>query len=295
MKILFIVNPKAGTAKDQRELNKILLKLLNKNHILEKYLTKSRLDAYKKVFSLKNGEYDLVVSCGGDGTANEVISGIVDANLDIHFSIYPLGTVNDFANFLDYSTDAKSYVRMVEDFNIQKADIGKVNDRYFINVFALGNLANVSHLTDQKAKALFGRLAYLFEGLKEVPNTFSEPFSLDIVADEEELHVKTILVLLGNSCVIGGFTSLLPEAEIDDGLLDLMIFKDMSVFEAFDLLRKIVQGVLVEDSRIIHRQVKEMSVQGEKIPMIIDGELAGELPAKISVLEQRINLLVKKE
>lgn len=295
MKILFVVNPTAGSARDQRELNKIILGLLDRNYIIEKYNTKKRLDGYEKILSLKNGDYDLVISCGGDGTANEIVSGIVDSDININFGIYPLGTVNDLATFLGLSLDANSYIKMIEDNCIEKIDIGKLNDRYFINVFALGNLANVSHFTDQKAKAIFGRLAYLFEGIKEVPNTFSEPFSIEIIADDEKFQVKTILVLLGNSAAIGGFTSFAPEAKINDGLLDLIIFKDMSILEAFEILRRLIQGDLVKDPRIIYRQIKNLSIQGEAIPMIIDGELAGELPAKIEVLENKVNLLIKKE
>ena len=138
MKCLFIINPSSGTKIIQKNLNVIIGDLVLKqlvNHV-DTFYTEKKNDAYHHCLSLNNGDYDFIVSVGGDGTVNEVISGMVEKELSIPLAILPGGTVNDFSNHLQLPTNPNAFCSMIEKMNTIPVDIGKVNDGYFVNVIA---------------------------------------------------------------------------------------------------------------------------------------------------------------
>ncbi|MDO5755533.1 MAG: diacylglycerol kinase family lipid kinase [Tissierellia bacterium] len=295
-RIKFIVNPSAGTQMHGEIIDEICKRLLDHGHILQKFNTRKQFDALQEAKNTRRKDWDMILCSGGDGTVNEVVTGIVQGGEGIPLGIYSAGTVNDFANFMNLPKTAKDFVAMVEDFHQRKIDIGYCKDRCFANVLAIGNIANVGHETDKNAKAIFGRLAYLFEGFKEVPNTLQNPFRLRFRTGNKDYSERVVLATLSNSSSIGGFQKFSPDAKIDDGLLDLVLIKAAPITDLVGVFLKILQGEHVKDPGVIYRQVDEIEILGrKKLPVDLDGEFAGYLPLNVKVLKQKVNLIVVKE
>ena len=147
MKALFIINPSSGKQNIEATLQEIMSTLILKQitpHI-DVFYTKKKDDAKHRAAALKPGEYDYVVSVGGDGTLNEVSNGLVVSQSNIPLAIISAGTVNDFATYMNLPQTAREFCSMIKNFQTKKVDIGKVNDEYFINVLAGGLLTDIAY------------------------------------------------------------------------------------------------------------------------------------------------------
>lgn len=146
MKCLFIINPSSGTKTVQKKLDKMIGQLVLNNVVnhCDVFYTTKKDDAYNRCKMLKENEYNFIVSVGGDGTVNEIISGLIESKCSIPLALLPAGTVNDFANHLHLPMTTKSFVQMIKDMNIESVDVGKVNNQYFANVIACGMFSDIS-------------------------------------------------------------------------------------------------------------------------------------------------------
>ncbi|MBP3853406.1 MAG: YegS/Rv2252/BmrU family lipid kinase, partial [Erysipelotrichaceae bacterium] len=185
MKCLFIVNPVSGTKSLQNNLKKFQSSILDNTSYdkIDTFYTKKRYDATNKVKSLKSDDYDLIVAVGGDGTVNEVVSGLAESQSQIPMTLIPAGTVNDFASYLQIPTDPLGFSQMIAQNNIQDVDLGKVGDHYFINVLAGGMFADIAFQVTKEEKNILGPLAYYLTGLREFNNEINMEMHLKIEAD----------------------------------------------------------------------------------------------------------------
>ena len=138
MKGLFIINPSSGKQNIESTLKEIMANLVL-NQIsphIDVFYTQKKNDARDRAAQLKPGEYDYVVSVGGDGTLNEVTNGLILSGSDTPLAIISAGTVNDFATYMKLPQTAEDLCQMIKHFQTKKVDVGKVNDQYFINVLA---------------------------------------------------------------------------------------------------------------------------------------------------------------
>ncbi|WP_304068951.1 acylglycerol kinase family protein [Finegoldia magna] len=157
-RIKIISNPSSGSQTHARDLTKLINYLIEDNFVVQLFKTKGKNDAYNEALNTSSDDWDLIVISGGDGTVNEVVHGICDSESDIPITIYSTGTVNDFATYLNLPSTPYKLYRMIKTGKIIKSDVGKVSNenshRYFINVFAVGNIASVSYVTDKAQKAI---------------------------------------------------------------------------------------------------------------------------------------------
>ena len=133
---------------------------------IDVFYTQKKNDAKNRAAQLKPGEYDYVVSVGGDGTLNEVTNGLILSGSNTPLAIISAGTVNDFATYMKLPQTAEDFCRMIEEFQTKKVDIGKVNNEYFINVLAAGMLTDIAYKVPKDKKAVLGKMAYYLEGVK---------------------------------------------------------------------------------------------------------------------------------
>ena len=157
-KCLIIINPSSGKHILQNKLDKIIGQLVLRN-IVDKFdifYTEKKNDAYEKAKNADETQYDFMMSVGGDGTLNEVISGMADSHKKIPLCILAAGTVNDFANYLGIPTSVNKIVDMIEDFYVIPSDVGKLNDSYFINVAAGGMFTDISFVVTKEDKKKYG-------------------------------------------------------------------------------------------------------------------------------------------
>ena len=182
---LIIINPSSGKHIIQNKLDRIIGQLTLQNIVehFEIFYTEKKDDAYYKAKDCDENQYDFIMSVGGDGTLNEVISGMVDSHKKIPLCILAAGTVNDFANYLNIPSSVNGIVEMIKNFNVISSDVGKINDQYFINVAAAGMFSDISFVVSKEEKKKFGPLAYYFKGMTQLPQQLSTNLHLNVTVD----------------------------------------------------------------------------------------------------------------
>ena len=302
MKGLFIINPSSGKQNIESTLKEIMSTMILDQITpqIDVFYTKKKDDAKNRAAALKPGEYDYVVSVGGDGTLNEVTNGLILSKSNIPLAIISAGTVNDFATYMKLPQNAEDFCKMIKEFQIKKVDVGKVNNEYFINVLAAGMLTDIAYKVPKDKKAVLGKMAYYLEGVKEFPKQLSQNMTLSFKSKEFEDTLDIMVFLVTNSKSVGGFADAAPLASVSDGYLDVMILKKMDLFlEAPDLFIKWILGDHPKHPAIEYFQTKELSVlpteKTAQIAIDYDGEILEEgLPVNISIVPEALNLIVSR-
>lgn len=289
-----IYNPTAGRELFRKELPMVLEKLEQAGYETSAHATTGEGDATNEARLAVERKYDLVVVAGGDGTINEVVTGIAEAEYKPILGIVPAGTTNDFARALSIPRDIKKAVDIIVENRVQALDIGKVNDQYFVNIAGGGDLTELTYEVPIKMKSAIGQLAYYIKGIEMLPSL--HPVSVTIEYDEHVFTGEIMLFLVANTNSVGGFEKLAPNALIDDGYFDLLILKKTSLPEFLRLATAGLRGAHIEEDKLIYAQAKRIKVTpNEKMLLNIDGEYGGELPGEIINLKQHISFIVSEE
>jgi len=238
---------------------------------------------------------DALVAAGGDGTINLVVNAMKRHNKDIPLGIIPAGTANDFASFLKMPKEPKEAAEAIVGGRIMDADLGLVNGQYFINVCGAGLLANVSQTIDNQFKDSLGKLAYYIKGIGQLPNF--TPIPLRVIAGTQSFVDDFFLFLVLNGGGAGGFDRLSATAKIDDGMLDFIGFKAISMIDVAALFLKVLSGDYLEDRRVVFLREKELIIEhmGQEEDIIdtdTDGEKGPDMPLKITCKKDAIRLFV---
>lgn len=288
-KVLLFYNPNAGNGLFKSNLDAIIEKFQKK----KMFLVPVRADhkgILNEVFKEINPkEFKKVIAAGGDGTINILVNAMIKNNIDLPLSIFPSGTANDFAYYFDIPHDIDNMVKIALDENYTYTDIGKVNDQYFINVAAMGFLVDVSQKTDPNIKNTLGVISYYLKGVTEIPNL--RPISVRITSEEYTSEDKIYFMLVMNGRSAGGFKRIAPNAEVNDGLLDVMLFKEMPIRELAPLLINVMTGQHQENKNVVFFKTKKLHVESDQpVGTDMDGEKGAELPLDIEVLPKRLKV-----
>lgn len=296
---LFIVNPSSGQRTIQNTLDKLIGQLVLKqlvNHV-DVFYTSKKDDAYYHALNVNEQDYDFITVVGGDGTINEVVSGMVTSNKKIPLCILAAGTVNDFANYLKLPSDIDGVCQLISQFNILCSDVGKINDRYFMNVAAGGMFSDVSFTVSKADKKRLGPLAYYINGIINLPSQLNTNINLKIILDDANiLETEAKLFMITNTNRVGGFENIIPYADIQDGMLDLIIIKNCSVTDLVALSKDYLLKKHANSPFISYGQAKKIEIHSQQEVVIdIDGEKGSALPVKIEAISKAINILVPQE
>lgn len=298
MKCLFIINPSSGTKQVHKQLDIIIGRLILRqivNHV-DVFYTEKKDDAFIKAKSLKPLQYQFIVGVGGDGTVNEVIGGLIESHSHIPLAIIPAGTVNDFANHLSLPSTADEFVNMIKDLNIHKVDIGKVNNQYFANVIACGMFSDISFHVSKDEKTKYGPFAYYAEGIRQLPKQLSTNMHLHVKTDHEEFEEEASLFLITNTSQVGGIKRITPDASVEDGLLDLIIFKKCSPTDTIALIKDFAINEHKKSPFLKYIQSHSITIEcDEELIYDIDGEEGRTFPIYATVEKQILNLIVPKK
>ena len=300
MKGLFIINPSSGKQNIESMLKEITSTLILEqiSPQIEVFYTEKKDDAKNRAAELKPGEFDYVVSVGGDGTLNEVANGLILSQSHIPLAIISAGTVNDFATYMKLPQTADGFCKMIKEFQTKAVDVGKVNNEYFINVLAAGMLTDIAYKVPKDKKAVLGKMAYYLEGVKEFPKQLAQNMTLTFKSKEYNDTQDIMVFLVANSKSVGGFADAAPLASVSDGYLDVLIIKKMGLLtEAPDLIIKFFQGEHPKHPAIEYFQTKELHVlpteKTAEIAIDYDGEILEEgLPVDISIVPEALNLII---
>lgn len=217
MKCILIINPNSGR---KHFINKDkIIKIFSKhNYDLDIIYTKYKGHAKEIV---ENIDADLVVSVGGDGTFNEVMSGNFNRKERILVSHIPIGTANDIGVMYGYTKSIYKNIELLLSGSVKSIDICTINDRPFTYVAALGKFTNVSYDTPRHLKKSFGYLAYLIEGLKELKNPTIK-YDIKYIIDGVEYKTKSIFMLISNANRIAGINNFYHNIKLDDELFEVL-------------------------------------------------------------------------
>lgn len=292
-KVKVICNPSSGRQIIQRRVDYLCNLLINEGYIVGKFNTRQKDDAMLETIRSCNENWDLIVACGGDGTVNEVAKGIAKSERKIPVAILSSGTVNDFANHMELPKNIDDFFQMIKNEKTIDVDLGKVNDEYFVNVAASGLLTNVGYQVQPEAKAIFGRMAYYVEGLKEIPKQAFDPIRVSFESEEYTKEEDILLFLISNSASIGGFKRLAPDASVSDGYLDVVIIKKSEVQDLAHIFINIFRGEHVNHPNVAYFKSKKIKIETkEDVTIDIDGEYGGKLPATFEVNHKGFRIFV---
>lgn len=272
-RLLFIVNPSAGTVKIKDTLLEVCQIFCESGFDLTLNVTKYISDAIKEAMEQDTG-YDLVVCCGGDGTFNGMVSTIVPFENRPVIGYIPSGSTNDFARSIGLNGSSVEIARQIMTGSPRSIDIGSFNQLHFSYVASFGAFTETSYNTPQSLKNRLGHLAYLLEGVKDLSTI--EPCHMKIVDGETVMEGNYIWGAVCNSTSIGGMIRLNKElVDFNDGLFEVMLIKmPKTVID----LTKIVVSINTQSydpELITFFQASELDVYPEtEIPWTLDGEYA---------------------
>lgn len=274
-KMLFIINPKAGKAQIKNKLLEILNIFTKNDYRVTVYPTQSHMDA-RKAAREKSEEFDLLVCSGGDGTLDEVISGMLESKKNVPIGYIPAGTTNDFANSLHIPKNMINAANVVMEGQPYPCDIGAFNNDYFVYVAAFGIFTDVAYQTKQGVKNVLGHLAYILEGMKRLNKIRS--FHLKVEYDDQVIIGDFIFGMITNSTSIGGFKNVTDShVLLNDGLFEVTLIKNpKNPIE----LQEIISALLIQESNTEYMyafKTKKLVIVGkEKMSWTLDGEYGGD-------------------
>lgn len=282
---LIVINPQTRN-KGQRYLNKLINALLKKDLSYDVFQTKADTQLTEKELKEILNNYSDVVSIGGDGTLN-MLSNVL-AFKNIALGIIPCGTGNDFSRHIYKKTD-DVIATVIKDSSV-KIDLGKCNDRYFINVLGVGYDAMVAEKTKDDNKILFRSFFYLWNALKYLP--FYKEKDVYVKGNNFKKNEATFMAAFGNGSFFGSGMNITPNADITDGLLDCCWVGKLGFVKKIHCLIKLYAGEHLSTNNIEYVQGKQFKILSERQPIEADGEFIGLTPAVISSEEGALLLKI---
>lgn len=279
-KLLFVYNPRAGKEMLKPRLSDVLDIFVKAGYEVTVHPTQAYRDAYYQIKEYEVGKYDLIACSGGDGTIDEVATGMMkrrEMGKDVvPVGYIPAGTTNDFAKSLHIPRKPLAAADNAVKGVPFPCDIGKFNDSVFVYIAAFGIFTDVSYETDQAVKNVLGHMAYILEGAKRIFNIPS--YKIKVEHDGEVIEDEFIFGMVTNSRSVGGFSNMVGKNIVfDDGLFEVTLIKTPKNPIA---LQEIIAALLIEQVDTKHMytfKTKKITFDFvEEIPWTLDGEFGGE-------------------
>ena len=272
-RMLFVYNPNSGMGLLKPKLSDVIDTFVKGGYEVTVYPTQRSQDAVRKV-SEYTEEYDLVTCSGGDGTLDEVVTGMMMRENKTPIGYIPAGTTNDFASSLHISKNMLEAADTIVTGTPFSFDIGQFNDDYFVYIAAFGIFTDVSYETKQSMKNILGHMAYILEGTKRLFNIPS--YKIKVIHDGETIEDEFIFGMVTNSRSVGGFKRITGENVIfDDGVFEVMfIRRPKNILELNEIIASLVG---TNDSKMIEVfKTTGLTIEcEEEISWTLDGEFGG--------------------
>ena len=272
--LLFIYNPRAGKASISDRVGDVADIFTKAGYKVTVYPTQCQGDG--EVISRQWAkEFDRIVCAGGDGTLDEIVTGVMSCGAKVPIGYIPTGSTNDFARSIGIPRTIRRAAVKASGDNVFKCDLGKFNNRYFVYVAAFGLFTDVTYETDQNMKNLFGYTAYLAEAVKRLPSIRSIP--LRIKYDDNELTGNFLVGLITNSDSVGGMKGITgPDVKLDDGIFEVMLVKSPDNIIELNLMGPAILDRRIKSDNVICLKCSCISFESdEPIPWNLDGEFGG--------------------
>ena len=294
-RLLFIYNPNAGTGTLKPYVSDIIDIFVKGGYDVTVYPTQKYHDAYYKTVAYEE-DYDLVVCSGGDGTLDEVVTGMLKREDRTVIGYIPTGTTNDFANSLHISKDIlEAADTAVNGINFN-CDVGKFGEDYFVYIAAFGLFTDVSYQTKQSMKNVLGHLAYVLEGTKRIFNI--PKYKVKVTYDDQVIEDEFIFGMVTNSRSVGGFKGIIGrDVSFDDGVFEVTLIKcPENIIELNEILASILIRQIDSKHMYCFRASNINFESIEEIPWTLDGEYGGSHDViEIKNLNKELQIMVPNE
>jgi len=272
-KLLFIMNPYAGQKKANKVLPEILMLFAEAGYEINISMTTGPGNA-TKLAAERGGRADLVVCCGGDGTLNETITGLLKAGLDVPVGYIPSGTTNDFASSLKLSHNPVQAAKDIIEGSPVAYDVGKFGERYFCYVASFGAFTKSSYAVPQTVKNALGHTAYILGGISELSQIRNEHIRMEI--DGEVVEEDFLFGAICNSTSIGGILTLPPDrVDMGDGVFEVMLIRAPRNINEISECILAVQNQAFNCGMITFRPAKTVKITADPfMAWTLDGEKA---------------------
>ena len=274
-KVLFIVNPKSGKGSIRSKLLDIVDIFVKAEFDLTLYISQSDGDARAKAKEVE-GRYELVICSGGDGTLDEVISGMMECEKRSAIGYIPCGSTNDFAHSLKIPTSMTKAAEHIAAWKEFPCDIGRFNDDYFVYIAAFGLFTDVSYETSQDVKNVLGHLAYILEGMKKLTEIKSYPMKVE--SEEMTVEVNFLFGMVTNSTSVGGFRNITGKhVHLDDGVFEVTLIKTpQNILELNEIIQAVIAGKSENNKYFYQFRSKAVKfISGDPVAWTLDGEFGG--------------------
>lgn len=288
-KYLFIVNPVAGKGNTLELIPKIKESFDKDKIDYDIRITEERGQGEKIAREAVDKGYTHIISVGGDGTAYEVINGIGSGNVVL--GILPSGTGNDFVRMTKTPKDYDEILKNFKDAKTKKIDIGKVNNRYFLNYSSVGIDSEIVKETESIKKYISGPSAYVVGVFKTLIKYKNK--EVDILIDGKKIKRNIELIAVGNGKYYGGGMKINPSADLEDGLLDICIVNKMNKLKFALLFSTVFKGNHTKFKEVEIFRGKEVKIFGDDSLLLnADGDMIGNIPAVIEVQKESVEVIV---
>lgn len=291
-KLLFVFNPKSGMGLIKNNLLDIVDVMVKAGYEPTIYPTQARGDATRKVRE-DGANYDRIVCSGGDGTLDEVVTGMREAHLHIPLGYIPAGSTNDFARTLGISNDMVKAAQIAVGENIFPCDVGQFNDDTFIYIAGFGVFTEISYETPQELKNIFGHAAYILSAAKSltsIPN-----YLMQIEANGEVFQDRFIYGMVTNSVSVAGFKGLTGKnVQLDDGEFEVTLVKSPNNPIELNEIIAYLTGIIPETKMVYSFKTADIKIRSRSsVSWTMDGEDGGNhWHVEIKNRHKKLNILI---
>lgn len=291
-KVKLIYNPSSGETAVASCLDQIIEIYQSYGYTLSMYRLDFKGSEQDVVFGLKDQDYHHILIAGGDGTVNYIVNLLMTNKITTPISIIPTGTANDFASMLGISNDVEKACHKILKGTFRDIDLGVVNGKYFVNVFSCGLFTDVSQRTPTILKNTFGNLAYYVGGLGEIPSFRKMTIKIESNGGNYEGSCLIFFVFNGKTA---GKIKIAKGAKIDDGLLDVLIFKGDNPLETIQTIfhyTSILPKRHMYPSGVVHIQCSKLYAECLRDEHTdIDGQAGPRFPLQVECIHGAIKIL----
>ena len=285
-KIMLIINPTSGGEKALDYKEKLENKAKKYFEQVDTRITQKAQDATNFATEASREHYEAVLVFGGDGTVNEVISGIAEKDYIPKLAIIPGGTGNLITKLLEINQDIDGAIDELDFSSTNKIDIGKSNGNYFGYIFSIGSLPEAIHNVGIEDKTKFGMLAYAINTMKSVVT--DQVFDIRVETENGNYigPASHVLVLLTNY-----FADKKIFDEDKDGYANILILKDASILTKLSVIPDLLKGDVVMNENIEYIKARHIKISSDTaLETDVDGDKSDDLPVEIKVLGQHIEV-----
>ncbi len=291
-KLLFVYNAHSGKGTIKAKLADLIDMMVKNDYRVTIHPTQAQGDAVKLIED-ESEDYDLIVCSGGDGTLDEVVTGMMRVQDKKPIGYIPMGSTNDFANSLNLPKNIQKAAEIALNGHRFACDVGQFNDNSFIYVAAFGIFTEVSYQTNQELKNLLGHAAYILEGAKSLRDI--EAYSMHVEYEDVVLEDDFIYGMVSNSISVGGFKQIAGRnVVLDDGMFEVTLIKHpKNPLELNEIITSLLTRV--DDSDLIYsfKADKISFLAGKGVPWTLDGEYGGtHMQAEIKNCHRAIEIII---